>query len=341
MNETPADAPVESVDRRLPLILVTGFLGAGKTTLLLRWLSESPATGLRVGIVMNEFGADSVDGQLLRRPGLPIRQVDGGCVCCAPDSELDRACRELVRSGECDYVVLETSGLADPDSVIDVLTDPDLVTEVRLQAVVTVVDASWFSRPGDGSGDAIGERVLARRQVEFAHVVALSRCDLLTPEEADAVEQSMRAWNPSAQFVRLPFGLPEVGALLQRPPAEFTEEPSSEAAKVHLHAGYRSLTWRFPVPVFRKEFTDFLCGLDPKQVVRAKGFVRFRESPGKVFVFQKVWGHVLVEEFPAKPDPETFGVLIGPDLDVTRHRERIRRVIGTARLGLGIVGAAS
>ena len=112
--------------RRLPVILLTGFLGSGKTTLLLRWLAESPATGLRVGIVMNEFGADSVDGQLVRRPGLPIRQVDGGCVCCAPESDLDRACRELVRSGECDYLVLETSGLADPDSVIDVLTDPGL-----------------------------------------------------------------------------------------------------------------------------------------------------------------------------------------------------------------------
>jgi len=324
--------------RRLPVILLTGFLGAGKTTLLLRWLSESPATGLRVGIVMNEFGAESVDGQLVRRPGLPIRQVDGGCVCCAPESELDRACRELVRSGECDYLVLETSGLADPDSVIDVLSDPDLVSEVRLQAVVTVLDASWFSRPGDD----IGERVLAKRQVQFAQVVALSKCDLLGPGEADAIEVQIREWNPGVEIVRLPFGLPEIGRILSRPPAEFSaDDVAAEPSSAHLHSTYQSLTWRFPTAVSRKEFVDFLGSLDPREVVRAKGFVRFREAPGKIFVFQRVWGHHLLEEFPAKPDPEPFGVLIGPNLNVAAYRDRIRKLTSAGRTMLGLSAAGS
>lgn len=324
--------------RRLPVILLTGFLGAGKTTLLLRWLSESPATGLRVGIVMNEFGAESVDGQLVRRPGLPVRQVDGGCVCCAPDNELDRACRELVRSGDCDYLVLETSGLADPDNVIDVLTDPDLITDVRLQAVVTVLDAAWFRRPAEGEA----ERVLARRQVEFSTVVAVSKCDLLGPGEADEVEAAVRVWNPRVRVVRLPFGLPDVGELLSGPGAEF-ESPASEAdegveaaaGRRHLHETYRSVTWRFPMPVARAAFMDFLGALDPREVVRAKGFVRFRESPDKVHVFQRVWGHHLVEEFPAKPDPECFGVLIGPALDADRYRARIRGLTVGKRIALG------
>lgn len=324
--------------RRLPVILLTGFLGSGKTTLLLRWLAESPATGLRVGIVMNEFGADSVDGQLVRRPGLLIRQVDGGCVCCAPESELDRACRELVRSGECDYLVLETSGLADPDSVIDVLTDPDLVGEIRLQAVVTVLDGSWFSRPGED----IGERVLAKRQVQFAQVVALSKCDLLGPGEADAIEVQIREWNPAMEIVRLPFGLPEIGRLLSRPPAEFSaDDLAVEPSTAHLHSTYQSLTWRFPTAVSRKEFVDFLGALDPREVVRAKGFVRFREAPGKIFVFQRVWGHHLLEEFPAKPDPEPFGVLIGPNLNVAAYRERIRRLTTGGRPILGLSAAGS
>ena len=128
---------------RIPVILLTGFLGAGKTTLLLRWLQESPATGLRLGVVMNEFGQESVDSQIIGRPGLPIQQVSGGCVCCAPDNELDRAIRQLAASGDCDYLVVETSGLADPDSVIDILTDADLLKMSRLQAVVTVVDGPW------------------------------------------------------------------------------------------------------------------------------------------------------------------------------------------------------
>jgi len=320
--------PASEIRPRLPVILLTGFLGAGKTTLLLRWLAESPATGLRVGIVMNEFGLESVDSQLLRRPGLPVRQVDGGCVCCAPESDIDRACRELVQSGLCDYLVLETSGLADPDNVIDVLTDPDLLADVRLQAVVTVVDAEWYARPGD----AVSERVLARRQIQFAHVVCLSRCDRIGEDAILGVERDVGAINPRARIVRLPFGLPEVGAILAAPPAEIELDPVGEGAPegAHLHAAYRSVTWRFPTAVPRSAFEAFLSALDPKEVVRAKGFVRFQGQPGKVFLFQTVWGRHIVEEFPAKPDPETLAVLIGPGLDPAKYQARLRGLMARA-----------
>lgn len=325
----------EVIPARMPVILLTGFLGAGKTTLLLRWLEEAPATGLRMGVVMNEFGSDSVDSQLIRKPGLAIRQVDGGCVCCAPESDLDKACRELVRSGGCDFIVLETSGLADPDNVIDVLTDEDLIDAVELRSVVTVLDAAWFLRPGEGDA----ERVLARRQVEYADVVALSRCDLLGPGEADEVESMLVKWNARARFVRLPFGLPDMGVLLAGSAGCRGVDPSAPVptrnAGDHLHHRYRSLSWRFPAPVSRRVFETFLTGLDPRQVVRAKGFVRFSESPSKVHVFQRVWGHVLIEEFPAKPDPAAFGVLIGPDLDVDTLRARLRSMTSPGSIALG------
>jgi G3E family GTPase len=97
MNSGNATEQPTAAKHRLPVILVTGFLGSGKTTLLLRWLRESPATGLRMGVVMNEFGAESVDSQILDRPGLPVAQVSGGCVCCAPENELDRAVTQLAK----------------------------------------------------------------------------------------------------------------------------------------------------------------------------------------------------------------------------------------------------
>lgn len=312
----------------LPVIVLTGFLGAGKTTLLLRWLEEAPATGLRIGIVMNEFGAESVDGQLVRKPGLAVTQVDGGCVCCAPDDSLDRACRAMAREGQCDYLVLETSGLADPDNVIDVLTDPDLLDVVRLQAIVTVVDAAWFLRPEGG----VGERILVRRQAEYSDIIALSRCDLLGPGEVDAAASALRAWNARATFVRLPFGLPDLPAILSGPSAHrATHEATPDADAMpspeppeHLHARYRSASWRFPVPVPRAPFETWLASLERHGVARAKGFVRFGESPGVVHVFQKTPGQHFIEKFPAKPDPETFGVIIGAGLDVEAHRARVR-----------------
>jgi len=365
-----AAAASGSVRGRLPVILVTGFLGAGKTTLLLRWLRESPATGLRMGVVMNEFGAESIDSQILDRPGLPVAQVSGGCVCCAPNNELDRAVTQLAKSGDCDYLVVETSGLADPDNVIDVLTDPDLLGHARLHAVVSVVDVPWYAQP---EGD-IGERVLARKQIEYANVLCLSKCDRLDASALDALEADIAAQNPRARRIRLPFGLPDIGDLLRMPPAEARiglpgdGEPSSEptmppgpggtiapttpppptilpdpttlpesatpsdrspsdaarTSAAHLHTGYRSLTWRFPVPVDRNAFETFLGRLDPRAVVRAKGFVRFLHAPDKLFLFQRVWGHHFIEEFPPPPHPAPVAVLIGPNLDPTPHRTALR-----------------
>ena len=310
----------------LPVILLTGFLGAGKTTLLLRWLSESPATGRRLGVVMNEFGADSVDSQLINRPGLALQQVAGGCVCCAPEDELPHAVRRLVNEGGCDFVVVETSGLTDPDNVIDMLTDPELLPLVRLQAVVTVVDGLWFARPGP----ELGERILARRQIQFAHLVCVSKCDRLGEAEVAAVRAEIALLNPAAEIVKLPFGLPELGPILARPAAQVEldlDGADSPPAGPHLHTVFQSLTWRFPGVVDRSRFEEFLGTLNPREVVRAKGFVRFTHAPDRVFLFQTVFGTHFIEEFTAQPSPAPVAVLIGPGLDVERHRERLRQLV--------------
>ncbi|MBN8249572.1 MAG: GTP-binding protein [Verrucomicrobia bacterium] len=325
-----------AVREPLPLILLTGFLGAGKTTLLLRWLEEAPATGRRLGVVMNEFGAESVDSRLIGRPGLALQQVSGGCVCCAPDNELPNAVTRLVKEGGCDAVVVETSGLADPDNVIDVLTDHDLLFQVRLQAVVTVVDGPWYA----GESTDIGERVLARRQLEFAQVACLSKCDRMDAAALERALEAVRAVNPTAALVKLPYGLPDLPALLSGPSAqgELTfGEGSTEPRQPHLHSRYQSVTWRFPVPVERPKFEAFLAGLDPRQVVRAKGFVRFRHAPEKLFLFQTVWGHHVIDEFPALPHPEPVAVLIGPGLDA----EPIRQQLRTLAFGSGPAFAVS
>jgi len=313
----------------LPLILLTGFLGAGKTTLLLRWLGESPATGKRLGVVMNEFGAESVDSQLIHRPGLPLQQVAGGCVCCAPDNELPNAISRLVTEGNCDYLVVETSGLADPDAVIDVLTDSDLLPQVRLQAVVTVVDAPWYAHPNEGDG----ERVLARKQIQFAHVLCVSKCDRLDDAGLQFVVAEMARLNPAATIVKLPFGLPELGELLARPSAQAVVDPAADVRDEgtppgkHFHTSYRSLTWRFPVAVERSKFEAFLSQLNPREVIRAKGFVRFVRQPETLYVFQTVWGHHVIEPFPGTYRPDPVAVLIGPDLDLEKHRARLRALV--------------
>lgn len=324
--------PNEIADERLPAVLITGFLGSGKTTMLKRWLTDAPATGHRLGIVMNEFGEVNVDREILGQPDLPLMSVEGGCVCCAPDNELERACSRLAKSGECDVILIETSGLADPDNVIDVLTDPDLHRRVRLQAVVTVVDARWWLETHEDADMA--ERVLAKKQLMFAHVIALSHCDAFEEGDRDRVCESVRAMDSDALLVRMPFDLPDLGKLLARPPADVVlsiedpeEMPVEDKSSRHLHHRYQSVSWRFPVPVDRSALEKFLRELNPRDVVRTKGFVRLRHAPEKLFLFQSVFGHVLLDEFPAWPHPEPVAVFIGPGLDADALRKQLRSVV--------------
>lgn len=331
-------------DGRIPVLLLTGFLGAGKTTLLLRWLSEAPATGLRLGVVMNEFGIQSVDSQLLARPGLPLQQVTGGCICCADDNELPRAIQTLIRDGGCDYIVVETSGLADPDKVIDVLTDFDLLPRTCLQAVITVVDAEWYAQPDGGDS----ERILARHQIQYAHAVCLSKCDRITETERALVSEVVQRINPDAILCRLPFGLPDLQQLLRRIPAsaeidlgESGERGSSpNNDRPHLHTRYQSLAWRIPRPVDRSRFEACLSSWNSREVVRAKGFVRFSTCPDRIFVFQSVFGHHFIEEFLARPQPEPVAVLIGPQLDAEKFRAQLRALVYFPLLKASVTGLA-
>ena len=281
---------------RIPVILLTGFLGAGKTTLLRRWLSESPSTGLRMGVVMNDFGLESIDAHLIARPELPLEQISDGCVCCSDDSGLARAIQRLIREENCDYLVIETSGLADPDNVIDVLTDTDPLPQVQLQAVVTVVDAEWFGGTAIGGG----ERLLARRQIQFAHVLCLSRSDRLDAVKLDEVSDDLRQLNSRAVQVRLPYGLPDLGELVRRAPAIIeidTDRLPLEGGStaLHLNTTYQSVCYRLPRPVSRSAFEAFLSALNPREVVRAKGFVRFQSTPQRLHV--QFWATILSRNF--------------------------------------------
>ncbi len=335
------DAPETVNDGTVPVILVTGFLGSGKTTLLKRWLSETPSFGRRMGVVMNEFGVSSIDSRLVGLPGLPLVEVNGGCLCCAGDDALPRAVQTLIREGQCDYIVIETSGLADPDNIIDLLTDSDLLPQVTLQSVVTVVDAEWYGVTGASSG----ERILARRQIQFAQVLCLSKGDRVRSDVLDSVSHDLSVLNPKATQVRLPFGLPDLQVLLTGEPAAMEISPLSDAGSTpespsHLHAEYRSLSCKLTAPVDRSRFEGFLAEMNPREVVRAKGFVRFTANPLRLHVFQSVMGHHFIEEFPAHPQPEPICVLIGPALQLEAHQQRLRSLLWSGKV-VPLIGSAN
>lgn len=319
---------------RIPLILLVGFLGAGKTTLIRRWFSDFPMTGRRLGVVMNEFGPVSIDTLLVSKPDLPVEEVEGGCLCCASDTALAGAATTLVRRRGCDLVVVEPSGLADPVATLDLLTDPEVLELFQLQAVVAVLDARAFEQ---SEGDAALWPLL-RDQIRFADWILLSKTDVASEAGVERLTETCVSLNPSAVLRRLPTQQPSLQELLAAKPVvkevtlsrgEGEDGPRTDAASSsHLHLGYRSLTFRFPMAVARSAFEAFLRELDRREVVRAKGFVRFTgEPPDRVHVFQLVYGNFLIDEYPAVPRPDTVAVLIGPSLDPDKYQRQLERLV--------------
>jgi len=313
------------------MILVMGFLGAGKTTLIRRWLGESPMTGRKLGVVMNDFGAVNVDALLIHKPDLPVVEVQGGCLCCADDVDLVRAVGKLVRENGCGLVVIEPSGLADPIGLLDLLTDPEVRERYELRATVVVADARAYS---ESVGDD-GTWQMLKAQIRYADWVLISKCDVAPADGVERLAETIRSLNSGAQVRRMPMGLPMLPDVLAGFPAVRAltiEAEGSEAARPHGHTRYRSLSFRIPIPIQRSAFEGFLRELDRAEVVRAKGFVRFSGQGDRVYVFQSVYGHFYLEEYPARPHPEAVAVLIGPALDLAKYQARLERLVWGKRI---------
>ncbi len=188
----------------IPTTILTGFLGSGKTTLLKRLLSE--AHGQKIAVIENEFGEENIDTEILVTESQEqIVQMSNGCICCTIREDLRETLQLLAakrRKGLLDFdrVVIETTGLADPGPVAQTFfMDEEIAESYLLDSIITLVDAKHAAQQ-------LNDRQEARRQVGFADQIFLSKTELVSAEETDALIHRLKHMNPRAPIKAVHFG---------------------------------------------------------------------------------------------------------------------------------------
>ncbi|MCG9128826.1 GTP-binding protein [Candidatus Poribacteria bacterium] len=195
------------IENQVPVTVLTGFLGSGKTTLLNRILTENH--GKRIAVIENEFGEIGVDNDLVIGAEEEIFEMNNGCICCTVRGDLIRILGNLMkRRDKFDYIMVETTGLADPGPVAQTFfMDTEMQEKLQLDSVTTVVDAKHIWQHIDDSDEAC-------EQIAFADVILLNKIDLVTEGELDQLEARIRSMNSAAKLYRTKNAVVEMDKIL-------------------------------------------------------------------------------------------------------------------------------
>lgn len=307
----------------LPIVLVGGFLGAGKTTFVRHLLRDAKARGLRMGVVINEWGVADIDGAILAQAGAEMMgELAGGCACCSSQDEMIWTMLELgsrPREAQPDVVILELSGLADPLTTLDGLTVAALLPLVRVASMVSLVDAPRL--PDMRRPDGVLVPLLVR-QVALADHLIVNKSDIAfrgdKAAEREVARETLREYNPDGRIEFVRGGEIDLSTIWERVLGSQVAYNAPNAGKA-AHQQAQTLVVPMSKPVRREALEAALHALGP-DVWRAKGFVRV-SGENDLFLMQYVGvgdGHFQLERFEpldptALPTPEL--VFIGPSLD--------------------------
>ncbi|PSB38907.1 CobW family GTP-binding protein [Aphanothece minutissima] len=339
---------------QIPVTVITGFLGAGKTTLLNRILSRQQ--GVRTAVLVNEFGEIGIDNELVVATSDAMVELSNGCICCSINGELKEAVlRVLERPDPIDFIVVETTGLADPLPVAMTFLAGDFRDRLRLDSIITLIDAEHFEATAFTSP-------IARAQVVYGDILVLNKCDLVDEARLAAVEASLRAIKADARLLRadhagvplsmlLSVGLFETDRLVALQAAEDDREQAQGHGQGHQHhhpdhdhhhehahthhqahtpelEGFRSVSLAVEAPFDLRRFQHFLDNQLPATVFRAKGVLWFRESERR-HLFHLCGKRFTIDDsdWPDDAPRHTRVVAIGRDLDPTSLRAQLEACV--------------
>ena len=310
---------------QVPVTVLTGFLGAGKTTLLNRILTEQH--GRKYAVIVNEFGEQGIDNDLVVDADEEVFEMNNGCICCTVRGDLIRILSGLMkRADKLDAIIVETTGLADPAPVAQTFfVDQDVADRTKLDAIVTVADAVHLS-------SQLTEHHEAEEQIAFADVILLNKVDLVDESGLDRVKDRIKKINPFAKIInttRCSAPLDEVVGLNAFSLERILEVEPDFLDSDHDHEhddDVTSLSFVSDTPLDMEKFQEWFGDLlrtKGQDILRSKGILDFKGEEDR-YVFQGV--HMLMDASPMGPWPKgkersSRVVFIGRNLDNMNLKE--------------------
>jgi len=277
------------MEKKVPVILVTGFLGAGKTTFL-NWLINTHPN-LKISLILNEFGDVKLESQFIKQGAKnEVVELANGCMCCVAKSDIPRVIKLILeKSPKTEYILIEASGLSDPDPIHETLESPDLSEKVYLSSVICIVDAVNFEKTRES-------HQIVMSQIGDANIIILSKIKEAGEEKTLRIKSFIEGIGINTRVVLWNESLsPDMFLEKTNLPKEIEDKKVHEHR--HSHEEYDDFLFKSNKEIDIEKFIEVVNSL-PENIVRAKGYLlangrkkMVQYVSGQLEIFDEQWGN--------------------------------------------------